>query len=336
MSRTPNAPVGLVLGSEIPPDRIAAVAAQAEAGGFSEVWLAEDYFMTGGVAGAGLALAATERIPVGLGVVSAVSRHPGLLAMEVSTLAHGYPGRVRPALGLGVPTWLDQMGLRPPSPLRAVREAADSLRTLLRGGLIDSSTATFHFDDVQLAYPLPAEQQPPIHLGVAGPKMLQLSGEVADGTLLSVLAGVDYVRWAGGQVAKGAQRAGRDPDEHGLTVFAICSVDDDAAAARDSLRQTVAFYLAAGGANALTDAYGISDRLTDMIARGGTDTVAAEMPDEWIADLTVSGTPEDCVAAIRRLHEAGADTVCLFPVPHTRTDDIVSIAATQILPALDR
>lgn len=331
---TSTAPVGLVLGSEIPPHRIAEVAAQGERGGFAELWLAEDYFMTGGIAGAALALAATDHIPVGLGVVSAVARHPALLAMEVATLAHAHPGRVRPALGLGVPGWLDQMGLRPPSPLRAVREATTSLGALLRGAELDTPTSTFHFDGVQLAYPLDPAYVPPIHLGVAGPKMLRLSGEVADGTLASVLAGADYVRWARAQIAEGAATANRDPDRHALTVFAICSVDDDAPTARAPLRDTVAFYLAAGGANALTDAYGISDELTAMIERGGVDAVRDEMPDTWIRDLTVSGTPQDCVTAIRRLLDAGADKVCLFPVPHTRTDHILQTAATDILPAL--
>lgn len=329
-----TAPVGLVLGSEIPPHRIAEVAAEGERGGFAELWLAEDYFMTGGIAGAALALAATDRIPVGLGVVSAVARHPALLAMEVATLAHAHPGRVRPALGLGVPGWLDQMGLRPPSPLRAVREATTSLAALLRGDELDESTSTFHFDGVQLSYPLDPAQVPPIHLGVAGPRMLRLSGEVADGTLASVLAGADYVRWARERIAEGAERAGRDPGAHELTVFAICSVDDDAEKARAPLRETVAFYLAAGGANALTDAYGISDELTAMIERGGADAVRDEMPDDWVRDLTVSGTPADCVASIRGLLDAGADKVCLFPVPHTRTDHILRAAATDILPAL--
>ena len=39
-------PVGLVLGSEIPPARLGAMAARAEAAGLGELWLSEDYFMT--------------------------------------------------------------------------------------------------------------------------------------------------------------------------------------------------------------------------------------------------------------------------------------------------
>ena len=40
---------------------------------------------SGGISGAAIALGATERIPVGIGVVSAVTRHPAVLAMELAT-----------------------------------------------------------------------------------------------------------------------------------------------------------------------------------------------------------------------------------------------------------
>jgi alkanesulfonate monooxygenase SsuD/methylene tetrahydromethanopterin reductase-like flavin-dependent oxidoreductase (luciferase family) len=89
-----RSPVGLVLGSEIPPERIAGMARTAERSGFGELWLAEDCFFTGGISGAAIALGATETMPIGVGVVSAVTRHPAILAMELATLARAFPGRL--------------------------------------------------------------------------------------------------------------------------------------------------------------------------------------------------------------------------------------------------
>src|SRR5262245_28481789 len=86
-------PVGLVLGSQIPPEQIRETARLGEELGFGELWLAEDYFFTGGISGAVAALASTSRIPIGLGIVSAMVRHPALLAMECSTIARMFPGR---------------------------------------------------------------------------------------------------------------------------------------------------------------------------------------------------------------------------------------------------
>ena len=59
-------PVGLVLGSHMPPERIAPTARLAEEMGFGELWFSEDCFFSGGASGVTAALAATARLPVEL------------------------------------------------------------------------------------------------------------------------------------------------------------------------------------------------------------------------------------------------------------------------------
>jgi 5,10-methylenetetrahydromethanopterin reductase len=322
--------VGLVLGSEIPPERLRGMAASAEQQGFSEVWLSEDCFFSGGISGAALALGASSSIPVGLGVVSAVTRHPAVLAMEIATLARAFPGRLMPAVGLGVPAWLEQMGLQPASPLGAIRECVGALRTLLDGGKVESASGLFSFSGVELAFPV--NERVPLQLGVAGPKMLQLSGAIADGTLLSVLSGTDYVGWARGQIGKGLATSGRSPQEHRITTFALCAVDEDGAVARERARAAVAFYLAAGGPNAITAAYGINEQLVAMTEAGGLQEVLESMPDAWVEDLAVAGDPDECVGKIERLLEAGSDQVALFPTPAEHADQTIDLLAAQVLP----
>lgn len=322
--------VGLVLGSAVPPERLITAARAAEAGGFDELWLAEDYFFTGGISAAAMALSATERMTVGLGIVSAVARHPAVLAMEVSTLSRVYPSRLIPGIGLGVPAWIRQMGLHPPSALGAMRECVTSVRRLLAGEELTEEGRTFTFDRVKLTYPEPVPT--PIHMGVSGPKMLALSGEVADGTIMSVAASHEYVHYARERIDEGRRAAGRT-DDHRVTVFALYSVDGDAAAARDAVRAPLAFYKS-NGPNTLTDVHGSSDLLADMIARGGYDTIVAEMPDSWIEELTIAGTPTECASKIRDFHAAGADSVALFPMPTERVDDLVRLTAADVLPRL--
>ncbi len=321
--------VGLVLGSEIAPEQLRPMAAAAERAGFGEIWLSEDYFFSGGVSGAAIALGATDHIPVGLGVVSAVTRHPALLAMEIATLDRAFVGRLMPAVGLGVPAWLSQMGLEPPSALRAVRDSVTMLEELLAGEEA-TSTKTFHAEGIRLVHP-PAGRVP-IQTGVAGPKMLQLSGEIADGTLLSVLAGTEYVRWARQQIDTGRARSASPTASHRVTAFALCAVDEDSATAKTNARKAVAFYLAAGGPNAITGAYGINEELRALIADGGYDRVRQEMPDAWVEDLAVAGDPDECVGKIRRLLDAGADHVALFPTPAENAAATLDALAGQVLP----
>ena len=323
--------IGLVLGSAIAPEHIQGASATAEACGFDEIWLAEDYFFTGGISGAALVLGATSRITVGLGIVSAVARHPALLAMELSTLSRVYDGRLIAGIGLGVPAWVRQMGLHPPSPLSALRECVTATKALLRGETVDVRGQVFSFNDVSLVYPEMGAPTP-VRMGGLGPKMLHLSGEVADGSVLSVSASHDYVRWAKQRIDEGRERGERG-DRHPVTLYAIYAVDDDGDAARASARATLAFYRQ-NGSNGLTDVYGISEELNALVERGGYQAVLEGMPEKWVEDLTIAGTPEECAAKISAFHAAGADTVALFPVATDRIDDIVRLTADSVLPRL--
>ena len=330
----PGSPIGLLLGSSIAPERIPMLAALGEQLGFAELWLAEDYFFTGGIAGAAAALDATTTTPVGLGLVSAMVRHPAVLAMEAATLARMHPGRVRLGVGLGVPDWLRQVGLYPRSPLTALREAVPLMRRLLAGETITVDGEFFSCREVGLTHVPP--DPPPIYMGATGPKMLALSGEVADGTLVSVLAGTAYIRWLRERIATGEAARGVGA-AHRVVAFALYAVDRDANRAKAALRDLVAFYLAVDPKSALTDVYGITDELLDMVTRGADDapaTVAREMPDCWLDDLVVAGDPDECAAKLRSLLDAGADSVCLFPVGDDPADTL-GLTARDVLPQMD-
>src|SRR5262249_58958862 len=145
----------------------------------------------------------------------------------------------------------------------------------------------FDFDAVALTH-RPAEDLP-VYLGMVGPKGLRLAGEIADGTVLSVLAGVAYVRWARDRVAAGAAAAGRADVSHRVVTYVLYSVDHDGRAAREAVRDATAFYLAAMPDNALSDVYGIQPQLQELLAAGALER---ELPPAWLEDLAVAGDPE--------------------------------------------
>jgi alkanesulfonate monooxygenase SsuD/methylene tetrahydromethanopterin reductase-like flavin-dependent oxidoreductase (luciferase family) len=312
----------------MPPERIVHTARRAEELGVGELWFSEDCFFAGAFAGIAAALAATERVPVGLGVAAAVTRHPALLAMECATLSRLHPGRFRPGIGLGVPFWLQQKGLLPRSPLGAVRECVAGLRRLLAGEEL-TEEGLFAFDRVRLTH-LP-EEELPIYLGMVGPKGLELSGAIADGSVLSVLAGVDYVRWARERIAAGAAAAGRAEAPHRVVTYVLYSVDADGAAARAAVREATAFYLTAMPDNALSGVYGIQPQLQELVAAG---TLAQDMPPAWVDDLAVAGDPDEVAAKIRALLEAGSDSVGLWLFPLERGEEVLELTAREVLPRI--
>lgn len=325
--------VGVVLGSHLAPEQIPPAARAAEGLGFSSTWLTEDYFFTGGISAAAAVLSATERMHAGLGIVSAVTRHPALLAMEIATLDRMFPGRVRPAIGLGMPKWMIQMGLNPPSSIAALRSCVTALRVLLAGEEHTADDGPYSFDRIRLEHPI-LGPVPPLLMGVSGPEMLRLAGEIADGVLVSVMAGVDYLNWARERIAEGAETAGVDPDTRGMTVYAFMSVCDDGDASRAAVRHRLAFYLAGRPDGPVVRAYGISDELKKLAADGGAERVERDMPDQWVEDLAISGTPAECAAKIERLFDAGATEIGILPAPAAQATSIIEMAGEQVLPLL--
>jgi alkanesulfonate monooxygenase SsuD/methylene tetrahydromethanopterin reductase-like flavin-dependent oxidoreductase (luciferase family) len=321
--------VGVSIASTIPVARLIESYRLAEQSGFDELWIHEDYFYHGGFAAAAMALTATTRITVGIGVVSALVRHPAVTAMEIATLAGAHPGRLRVGIGHGAPEWMRQLGLKPKSPLGALREVLTSVQRLLRGETL-SQSGLFHFDAVRLAYPSP---DVPLYTGVIGPKSLALSGEIADGTVVTVMAGPKYVERARQITAEAAARAAR-ASAHLLPTLTYCFIDRDGAAARRAARAAIAQMLALAGPDLLTQVYGIDDALRDMIARGGANVVEAEMPDEWIDWFAAAGEPDRCLERLRSLQGAGSTSVILALTEPATVRSSLSLLAAEVLPKL--
>ncbi len=110
------------------PETLKPFVQRAESAGLDEVWVVEDCFFGGGIALAASALAFSERIAVGLGIMPAVARNAAFTAMEVALLAKLYPGRFLPGLGHGVADWMRQIGAFPKSQLQALEEVTLTLR----------------------------------------------------------------------------------------------------------------------------------------------------------------------------------------------------------------
>ncbi|WP_033288855.1 LLM class flavin-dependent oxidoreductase [Amycolatopsis jejuensis] len=327
----PENPVGLAVASSLAPEQVGEVAALAENLGFGELWIPEDYWYLGSIACLVRALSATETIPVGVGVMSALVRHPAVAAMEIAAAERMFPGRVRPGIGLGVPEIVSKMGIKPRSSLGAVRESVAILRTLLSGKAYTEPAGQFEADNIQLTHP--PHSVPPIHLGVLGEKMLQLSGEIAEGTVVSAMASPAYLRWLRARIAEGeARRTTKPTRQHRVPAFAMYCVDSDTAAARAVVRPLVSLYLSFLSRSPLVTVNPFGPEVQELCDRGGAELIGKEMPDAWLDELTVAGDPATCAERIGALLDAGADSVVLMPV---RTDDLETTlrrTADEVLP----
>ncbi|MBU2664779.1 LLM class flavin-dependent oxidoreductase [Actinoplanes bogorensis] len=295
-------------------------AVAAEEAGFDDVWLTEDYFERGAFALAGAVAARTGSVRIGLGVVNPWTRHPALTAMEFATLDELSGGRAVLGLGASNQHWMtDRMGIPFDRPLARTLESVDLIRQLLTGSPVDFQGEFFRVD-TKLSF-RPVRTGPPIVLGVKGPRAITRGGAMADGLLLSILAGPGYVRWV-------RDRAGPSSE---LSAYVGIAVDDDPAAARARLRPMVAQFLGVHGDHLITRQAGVSPDLAAQFRAGWlsgsprTDLVT----DELLNEVAVAGTTDDVAHGLSRLADAGLDVAVIRDDP--AVDPVETLRMAQLV-----
>ncbi|HSS67166.1 MAG TPA: LLM class flavin-dependent oxidoreductase [Nocardioidaceae bacterium] len=311
--------LGMAFDRTLPPRLVLEVAERLDAMGADSLWVIEDSFYTSGVSLAAAALARTERLNVGIGIVPSVTRHAALTAMEFSTLGRLGPGRFIGGIGHGVQSWMGQMGIRQRSPLTALDEVIVSVRRLLAGETVSFDGQVVHLDEVALDQPaLPA---PSVLAGVHGPKSLALAGRVADGVILADAAGPAYTRWALEQA--------RPQGSFRTVAFSTFCLTPEREQAYDEMAPHVAGILGDPGQPIQRHPH-----YADMVDRHADGGVAAlaSMPPAWWIEIGAIGAIGEVREHLEAMRDAGADEVCLFPgddvdLVRSQLDDVATILA---------
>ncbi|MGW2330299.1 LLM class flavin-dependent oxidoreductase [Streptomyces sp. NPDC001700] len=298
--------IGVLMPRDIPARHIVAFARRAEAHGFDELWVVEDLGYRGGLVQAAAVLGATERVRVGVGLLPAGARNVAFGAMEVASLAQLYPGRVDISVGHGMPSWMRSVGAWPGSPLALLSEYITVLKSLLGGQLVRYEGRYVRVDGVRLEESAVPPTVPPVLAGVRGPKSLAVSGEVADGTLLAEPVTPAYVRESLRHIA--ATRP------HRLVAYNIAAVDDDPAVALAAVRPALGVVGEPDWRAHVAPLPFYGDLAALRSRCDGPDGFARAMPDAWVRQLAVAGTPEQARATLAGLFDAGVTSAVLAPV----------------------
>jgi alkanesulfonate monooxygenase SsuD/methylene tetrahydromethanopterin reductase-like flavin-dependent oxidoreductase (luciferase family) len=269
--------IGAVFPPSLPPERLRSVARAADAAGLDELWLWEDCFREGGIASLAAALAWTEHVRVGIGVLPVPLRNVALTAMEAASLHRMFPGRPIIGIGHGVQSWMAQVGAKPDSPITLFREYAMAVRSLLSGERVTVDGRYVKLSDVALDWPPTSDQLPPaIHAAATGPRSLRLAGEVADGTILTGGSTPVDVRRAVDLAAEGRATAGRS-DSHGMTVYLPVAIGANGA---ERLRVDAANYGETDLFGAFGDAAAVAEGVQSLVDAGATSVVLQPTLDE--------------------------------------------------------
>lgn len=302
--------VGMCFPRQFPAGEVTTFARALEAEGADQLWVIEDCFYTAGVSLAATALAVTERLTVGVGILPAVVRTAAVTAMELATLCELAPGRVLPGIGHGVQSWMAQMGVRPASPLTALDEVLVGVGRLLDGEEVSVAGQYVTLDQVRLDQP-PA-QRPPLLAGVQRPKSLALAGRVADGIVLAEPGSPSYVRWALEHAAVGQREAGREGRPFHVAVFGAMCIRATRQEAYREMAGWVEAMLVQQPAGTQVSALPFFDDLVALHARDGVDGIAG-MPADWWTELGPIGTLDDGHAHVAALAAAGVHSAGFYP-----------------------
>ncbi|MFI1162531.1 LLM class flavin-dependent oxidoreductase [Streptomyces sp. NPDC020801] len=286
--------LGAVFRPQLPPERLRSIARLADDTGLEELWLWEDCFLEGGISTAAAALAWTERVRVGVGLLPVPLRNVAITAMEAAALHRMFPGRATVAVGHGVQDWMGQVGARAESPLTLLREHLTALRGLLRGARITTEGRYVRLDDVALDWP--PQTAVPVLAGATGPRTLRVSGEAADGTILTAATSPEGVRRARRLIDEGRQSAGRT-DDHRIVVYLLTATGP-----------------------------GAETRLRAELTAEGLSAVP---------DLGVAGDGSAVAKAAQDLADAGADAVILQPTAdEPDPEGFIRFTAQEVRPLL--
>jgi len=310
----------------------------AEGMGLGTAFISERFNIKEAGALTGAAIGATSNINIVTAATNHTTRHPIVSASWASTLHIMSEGRFSLGLGRGIDAMFNAFGM-PLATTDSMEPFALLMRRLWKGETV------LNYADLTGTYPVlrldPAfDLDIPLSITAFGPQTLQMAGRAYDNVILHTFFTDETTQRAVQMVKNSAEQAGRDPNT--VKVWSCLATIGDHIDPALRLKKTVgrlATYLQAYGdlmvrTNNWDPEVLKRFRADEFVktfpgaldAKGTTEDlerVAPLIPEEWLAP-SATGTPEQCVAAIRNQFALGCDGVIMHGATPTELAPIVA------------
>ena len=277
--------------------------------GYSHIWVGDSHLIwrEAYVNMAAMALN-TIRVKLGTGVTNPLTRHPSVVASAYATLEEYAPGRTIVGIGLGDSS-VETMGMKP-AKLSYFEKTMAQMRQLLDGQEVQLETGKIHLLH-------PCKNKVPIYVAASGPKMLELSGRIADGIIVLVGVADEYIAHAKEKIAAGAKAAGRKVEDLNLVLWVPCAVSDTAPA-KDAVKAHVARVVAHPLPYVLdpTEQKVLEEirKTYDYYHHMDQQANHAEVIPDWLVDkFAIAGTVAECRPQIERIKKSGIQQIAIIP-----------------------
>ncbi len=310
------------------PHLAAPMARRMEAMGFDAVWSFEaghDPFLP-----LMAAAMATEQLHIGTNIAVAFARSPFATAQAAWDLQQASGGRFHLGLGTQVRAHVERrydMPFEHPAArltdyIRCLRAIFDNFQN---GTKPDYQGPFYRFILSNPAFNPGPIEHPHIPIYVAGvnPRMCRVAGEVADGFHVHPMHSIAYLRdVVRTAVDEGAKMAGKSVDDLDLhaSVFAVLGeTEAERSASEKQIREQIAFYASTPSYRALLAHHGFDDlgkQLSALMRAGEMDRMAAMVPDELLAEVTISSDFGGLGALLKQRYSGLVQRIATYyPIP---------------------
>jgi len=279
----------------------------AERCGFDGVWSAEHIGFHDAIVPSAIYLRETERLEVSVVGISTAGRHPGLLAMELSSLAEIGPGRVRVQVGTGDPSLVAKLGREIERPARSTETLVIALRDALAGREMSVEHPGYAFRGFRVT---PIAPPPPVDVMAVRPLMVRTAARFADGLSISMGASPAYLAETVRDVERELAAQGRDRARFRIAAAALGVIADDPDAV---CRQVAPLFSLFEPSMLEYLARGVLEpgALVAAAQSGGTPAMIELLTPEVIGAMALVATPDSLGKTLERYVATGIDELAV-------------------------
>lgn len=319
--------------------------------GFDSIWY-PDHFIGGNPANMWTELIIsmtmmginTSKVIIGSATTDALKRHPATIAQSFATLDQIVGGRTALGIGAGEAMNLLPYGIPMTNLYSKLREAVQVIKCLWLADFNHPANFEGRFYSLSQAFlqvkPV-MRPHPPIYLGAFGPKMLELTGEFADGWMPFSHTPETYKKCLFGPIKTAAEKAGRSISEIEPTLLPATSISKDYDKAKKDIERAAKRFLVLlpsilreiapkvkhpGPYYTLAYWKGRTDRKSFEII----SQTAEAIPSEVALKTVIWGTPDDCIGQVEKFVEAGCRHI-IFGTRGSNFKEVISLLGNDVV-----
>ena len=286
----------------------------------------------------------TSKIIVGSAVTDALKRHPATIAQAFATLDQIVGGRTALGIGAGEAMNLLPYGIPMMNLYTKLKEAVQVIRLLWQADFNNPANFGGRFYSLSQAFiqvkPV-MKPHPPIYIGAFEPKMLELTGEFANGWMPFSHAQETYKKVLYGPIKNATKKAGRSLSDIEPALLQATSISKDHDTARKDIESAAKRFLVLLPSILREIAPQVQHPgpyCTLAYWKGRTDKKSFEIisqtaeaiPSEVALKTVIWGTPDDCIGQVEKFVEAGCRHM-IFGIRGSNFREVIGLLGNNVI-----